>query len=131
MARVEVHIDQAAIRRRLRRPGGTGDRYLQQLAGRAAARASALAPGSMGQQITVTEARQTSRGVARDVVSNHPASIYVIKGTRPHLIRPRRRKALRWQGAGGAVFAKLVRHPGTRAYDFLLQALREVLIEAG
>jgi hypothetical protein len=96
VARVDVRIDQAALRRRLRRPGGTGDRYLQQLAGRAASRASALAPGSMGEQITVTPAQQTAR-------------------------------ALRWQGAGGAVFAKLVRHPGTRAYNFLMQALREVL----
>jgi hypothetical protein len=124
---VTVNIDQAALRRRLRSPGGTGDRYLTALANRTAARARHLAPGSMSQQITVTSTRETGRGIARDVVSNHPASVWVIRGTRPHLIRPRRRKALRWYGSGGPVFAKLVRHPGTAARNFLLDALRQVL----
>lgn len=41
-------------------------------------------------------------------------------GTRPHEIRPRRRKALRWQaGDGGVRFARVVRHPGTRANPFM------------
>lgn len=125
---VTVRIDEAALRRRLQRRGGDGDRYLTGIAERVAARARVLAPGSMGQQITVSPTRDTGRGIAKDVVSNHPASIFVVRGTRAHLIRARRRKALRWQGSGGGVvFAKYARHPGSKANNFLLTALRQVL----
>lgn len=47
-------------------------------------------------------------------------------GTRPHIIRPRRAKALRFKVGGRTVYAKVVRHPGTRARPFLDRALREV-----
>lgn len=45
-------------------------------------------------------------------------------GSVPHEIRPRRgRKALRFAVAGGYAFAKVVRHPGTRARPFMSEAL--------
>lgn len=44
-------------------------------------------------------------------------------GTRPHIIRPRRKKALRFHTAGVVVFATKVRHPGTRGSRFLERAL--------
>jgi len=48
---------------------------------------------------------------------------FVVKGTRPHLITPRRAKALRYKTRTGQwVFAKRVRHPGTRANDFVGRA---------
>jgi len=41
-------------------------------------------------------------------------------GTKPHKIFPRRKRALRWVGAGGCfAFAKFVRHPGTKAMKFV------------
>jgi hypothetical protein len=52
-------------------------------------------------------------------------------GTRPHIIRPRRAKALRFRVGGQVVFAKVVRHPGTRARPFLDRALREVSARLG
>jgi hypothetical protein len=52
-------------------------------------------------------------------------------GTRPHIIRPRRAKALRFRAGGRVVFAKVVRHPGTRARPFLDRALREVSARLG
>jgi hypothetical protein len=56
-------------------------------------------------------------------------AFYHHEGTRPHVIRPRRRKALRFLSsrAGGIVFARRVFHPGTRANPFLRDALREVI----
>lgn len=51
---------------------------------------------------------------------------YVHDGTRPHIIRPRRRPALRFRVGGQVVFARVVHHPGTRARPFLVRALREV-----
>lgn len=52
-------------------------------------------------------------------------------GTRPHIIRPRRAKALRFRMGGRIVYAKFVRHPGTRARPFLDRALREVAARLG
>ncbi len=49
-------------------------------------------------------------------------------GTTRHEIRPRRRrqlKALRFEGSEGAVFARIVNHPGTPARPFLRPAIRE------
>jgi hypothetical protein len=44
-----------------------------------------------------------------------PHFVHHHQGTRPHIIRPRRRKALRWVTPGGGVrFARVVHHPGTR-----------------
>lgn len=56
---------------------------------------------------------------------------YVNDGTRPHIIRPRRAQALRFVVGGQIVFARVVRHPGTRANPFLDRALREVAAPRG
>jgi len=47
-------------------------------------------------------------------------------GTRPHIIRPKNAKVLRFKVGGQTVFARVVHHPGTRAQPFLDRALREV-----
>jgi hypothetical protein len=51
---------------------------------------------------------------------------FVIKGTKPHEIRPVAARSLRWVGAGGVHFAKVVHHPGTKANDFPRRVLDEV-----
>lgn len=56
---------------------------------------------------------------------------YVNDGTRPHVIRPRRARALRFRVGGRVVYARLVNHPGTRAKPFLDRALREVAAARG
>lgn len=48
---------------------------------------------------------------------------WVHEGTAPHMIFPNKRKALRWVGPNGFVFAKKVRHPGTKPDQFLYKAL--------
>lgn len=45
--------------------------------------------------------------------SDYPVFEYVERGTRPHIIRPRFKKALSWPGASHPV--ALVHHPGTAA----------------
>jgi hypothetical protein len=53
-------------------------------------------------------------------------------GSRPHEIRPRSRKMLRFKGRSGVVFARVVRHPGSRARPFMIPgaeaAIRSVAI---
>lgn len=47
-------------------------------------------------------------------------------GTRPHVIRPRTKQALRFRMGGRTVIVAKVNHPGTRARPFLDRALAEV-----
>lgn len=69
---------------------------------------------------------------------------YVEQGTRPHVIRPKNRKALRWAASsgdarlsgsprsGGRVrFAKRVQHPGTRAQPFMVPGAQKAVEGAG
>lgn len=51
---------------------------------------------------------------------------YHMDGTPPHVIRPRRREALRFVGSNGVVFAAKVNHPGTAPNPFLTDALHVV-----
>lgn len=47
-----------------------------------------------------------------------------LRGTPPHTIRPRRRKALRFLAGGRVVFATRVHHPGTPGNPYLQRALK-------
>lgn len=47
-------------------------------------------------------------------------------GTRPHIIRPRKRKVLRFTIGTAVLYRPLVHHPGTEARPFLARALVEV-----
>lgn len=52
-----------------------------------------------------------------------PHALFVNFGTRPHKLRPNKRKALRWVGAGSRYsFAKEVNHPGYRGDAYLIRA---------
>jgi hypothetical protein len=63
-----------------------------------------------------------------EVVAGRPGKTpylgWHMAGTPPHVIRVRRRKALRWYVNGQPRFATKVMHPGTRPNDFLRNALR-------
>ncbi|MFD4314983.1 hypothetical protein [Streptomyces sp. NPDC058548] len=120
---VEVRIDPGRIARTLRLRNGVVARRLAERTQRTARIAEREAPGSMGRYITwkVENGPQGLQGV---IVCDHPATRFVLDGTRPHIIRPRRKKALRFEVRGEVVFAKFVRHPGTRANNFLRDALR-------
>lgn len=120
---VEVRIDQGALRRLLRSRSGPAYRKLSARTERVAGIAEEEAPGHMGDFIR-WRVEEGPKGLQGVITCDHPAVIFVLKGTRPHLIRPRRAKALRFDVDGTTVFAKLVRHPGTRANDFMARSLR-------
>lgn len=62
------------------------------------------------------------------VGTDNPIAMFVHEGTRPHIIRPRNAKVLRyWLGSGAVVFAMKVNHPGTRPNRFLVDNLRLAL----
>ena len=56
-----------------------------------------------------------------------PHALFVHWGTRPHVIKPKKRKALRWTSGGEFVFAKFVRHPGYKGDAYLVDAAREAI----
>ncbi|MFF4391436.1 hypothetical protein ACFY0G_32305 [Streptomyces sp. NPDC001552] len=121
---VEVRIDPGRIARTLRLRNGVVARRLAERTARTARIAEQEAPGTMGSYIS-WKVENGPRGLQGVIVCDHPATTFVLNGTRPHLIRPRRKKVLRFVVDGEVVFTNLVRHPGTRANDFLGRALRE------
>ncbi|MFC9604538.1 hypothetical protein ACFTTN_13900 [Streptomyces niveus] len=121
---VEVRLDPGRIARRLRLRNGVVARRLADRTQKVARIAEREAPGSMGQYVT-WKVQDGPRGLQGVIVCDHPAIRFVLDGTRPHIIRPRRAKALRFQVGGRVVFAAYVRHPGTRPNDFMGRALRE------
>jgi hypothetical protein len=52
-------------------------------------------------------------------------------GTGPHIIRPKRRKVLRFKTGGSVIFARFVNHPGTRAQPFMVPGARKALDDMG
>lgn len=54
------------------------------------------------------------------LVSTSKVARFLESGTRPHVITPRRKDALRFVPAGGGVaFARSVNHPGTKPRNYL------------
>jgi hypothetical protein len=122
----EVRINRTRLERILRLPGGMVERNLRKRARRVEARARELAPGTMKLGIT-SRIEGRGRDLSAVITSSHPATLYVVNGTRPHQIRPVRAQSLRFTVGGRAVFAKLVNHPGTKPDNFLEKALRSAL----
>ena len=51
-----------------------------------------------------------------------PHAVFVVKGTRKHIIRPKDRKVLRWTVGSRYVFARFVKHPGYKGDDYIKRA---------
>ena len=56
-----------------------------------------------------------------------PYAPFIEYGTRPHIIRARKAMALRFEVHGETVYARYVKHPGTRAQRILSRAVEESL----
>lgn len=75
--------------------------------------------------------RLTFRGPGYQVYNDVSYAPYIEEGTRPHVIRARRAKALKFVIGGRTVIVKQVKHPGTEAKNVLARAVREVAIRNG
>lgn len=70
------------------------------------------------------------RGAANPSVivgSSLPYAYWVHEGTRPHLIRVKRNRQMRFVVRGRVIYAEVVNHPGSRADKFLSRHLRTVV----
>ena len=102
-----------------------------------------LAPrktGNLGRTIHIGSVTPTRA----ETIASASYAAYVERGTKPHVIRPRNRKALRFPASsgdarlsgsprsGGRVrFAKRVNHPGTRAQPFMVPGAQKAVEGAG
>ena len=57
-----------------------------------------------------------------EIYTNVEYAIYVEKGTKPHAILPKKKKALSFVSGGKRIVTKSVFHPGTKAQPFLTPA---------
>lgn len=132
MARVDVsfEINEPEFNRQI---VGHGRRRMARLQRRTATQARQDVPvktGNLGRTIGEGDIRTVGpRTVTGSVHANARYARYVHEGTRPHLIRPRGAQAMRFEVGGRTVFARLVRHPGTKARPFLRNAGLRVAAE--
>lgn len=68
--------------------------------------------GDTFRAIDVIAFRSTPNQVAATAIAPTPQAKYTDEGTRPHVIRPRSKKVLRFKVGGRVVFARQVNHPG-------------------
>ncbi len=73
----------------------------------------------------------TARGPGWQVFNPVSYAPYLEEGTKPHVIRPKNRKALRFRIGGRVIYATIVHHPGTKAGHVLSTAVREAGISNG
>jgi hypothetical protein len=123
VADIKIDWDRVAIRKMFRSPTGEVGRNLAERGKRIEEAAKKLAPGTMGSYVHLTVAGSVLTGTTVTVYCDHPAIIFVSKGTRPHVIMPSNKKALRFVMGGGTVFAMRVNHPGTHPNFFMAKAM--------
>lgn len=96
-------------------------------------RSTLLCPVNTGRlrasgRMSIGEAGKGPRGIVEYPVA-YAAAVH--DGSSPHVIRARRKKALRFKYAGRTVIVKSVRHPGSDGRPFLRQAAEEVAAAEG
>ncbi len=119
--RVRFRADQSGINRMLREEWMF--RELERRADRVVVRAKVTAPArSYEYRSKISRERVVgARTATVRVVARADHSLIVEKGSRPHIIEPRRKQALAWPG--GVHPVKRVHHPGTPAMHILRNAL--------
>lgn len=124
-------MDRAALNRTFR---ATSRSEGEIAARQVVARAKVLAPVDTGRlRASIRVERRSILGLRQrwTVGSDVEYAPMVNDGTKPHIIRPRTKKALKFKMGGKTVYAKVVHHPGTRARPFLDRALADVARSRG
>lgn len=127
MAKLVWRPDRSAMRSFL--SGGSGPAYkaTKRVQTRTLAYARAASPvdtGNLKSSHVATPIVVSGQSVTAGVENTSKYALFVHEGTRAHRIVPRRAKMLAWipRGAGKAVFAREVMHPGTRKNPWLGKA---------
>jgi hypothetical protein len=128
----DVHVNATALARWVRSPGGPVVRDLMRRGTNVQTAARAGAPKGATRALERSIVKRLviePRGPVVYVGTSLDYAVWVHNGSAPHVIRPVRRKALRFPapgsrpGAVGVVFARKVDHPGSKGVPFLVNAL--------
>ena len=99
--------------------------FLYELAGYAEQEMIRQAPQRTGKLRRSIRKRVNMARLEAEVGPDVEYAVWVEMGTRPHVIRPVRARALRFEAGGEIVFARLVRHPGTKPNPFMRRTADE------
>lgn len=110
---------------------GRLDTFAQGFVSTVSTTAKALVPvrtGFLRSSIHPDPVRRTGPwSIDTGVSADAPYAAPVHEGARPHVIRPRHARFLRFEVEGRVVFARRVNHPGQRAQPFLSNAVHRVV----
>ena len=81
-----------------------------------------------GNQMRVSRKAPGAQGL---VYNDVDYALAVHNGSGPYTIRPRKGKALKFEIGGQTVFARSVRHPGTKGRPWMARAGREIAAKTG
>lgn len=127
MADAEVTIDSAQLQQVVEQ---RMEVFLTAFVRQVVTTAQGLAPkrtGRLSNAIAADPVRRTAPFHVESGVSvKVPYAAPVHEGARPHVIRPRYARALRFEINGQTVFARKVNHPGNRPNPFLRNAVHRV-----
>jgi hypothetical protein len=127
-----VHVDASRLAAFVRSPGGPVVRDLMRRGTNVQTAARAKAPKGATRALERSIVKRLAieaRGPVVYIGTDVPYALWVHEGSDPHVIVPRRRKALRFPAPGSApgavavVFARRVNHPGSKGTPFLVDAL--------
>lgn len=126
---ITVVVDPIAVHRLVNEEGGIVIRDMLIRGERVKSLAITLAPrktGNLAEHIVKRIGKLDGRTVVLVGPTNVPYSLYVSKGTEPHVIRARNGPNLVffWPKVGKVVAFPQVNHPGTKPNRYLLRALR-------
>lgn len=113
----------------LRHPDGPTGRYIKDRSALLAVLAKfqvGIKTGALYKSITFTVVSGGS-GLVGTVSALDKKAIMHHNGTRPHLIFPVNKQTLRFYSRGRIVYAKVVKHPGTKPNKFLTDNLPKVI----
>lgn len=130
MANVKISLDKAGIRADV---NGFSLLDVRKITRRILNRSTILCPVDTGRlrasgRMRVGESGQGPRGTVEYPVK-YVAAVH--DGSGPHVIRARKKKALRFKYGGRVVIVKSVKHPGSDGRPFLLQAAEEIASSEG
>lgn len=124
-ASARLRLEEGQLQQEATREGARLVMSLQRRVVNSAKQRAPVDTGNMRNSIRQEPVRVEGDRVTGTVLSAAEYSMYVHDGTRPHIIRPRTARALAFTIGGQRVYAKSVRHPGTKARPFLRNAIEQ------
>ncbi len=122
-------VDPAGLQRQLTGPQSQMVRTLRETTRQTVNAAKLRSPVDTGQMRNahrVEDIRVQGAKASTAVVVDKDYAAAVHDGSRPHIIRPKNKKALAFKRGGKTVFATSVKHPGAPARPWLLNAAKDV-----